>query len=160
MLEGPIRVGDRLLWEPDLPHAFAFVRVTAVRRAGGNGWVQTEREDPPGARHWNEESRVREACVRVCEGRGSPVPGGAGPMADHLQDIARRLAEEMMGLDEQARRLQARARRETWAEALALVRQAAEDARRAGPADRPEVGWLACCAYLAGQIRGKVAEGG
>jgi hypothetical protein len=62
--DGPIEVGERFVWEPDKPHARANVTVTEVRnRPNDERVIQTL--DDEGRYHWNEESRFREACVRV-----------------------------------------------------------------------------------------------
>lgn len=63
MLEGDINVGDRLIWEPD-DKTGARERVVVIEvkeTRGGDVWIQTEGKS---GTHWNEESRVREACVR------------------------------------------------------------------------------------------------
>lgn len=52
--EGPIVVGDRFIWEPDIPGSFERIVVTAVTEHA----VQSE------GRHgiyWNSEDRFREA---------------------------------------------------------------------------------------------------
>lgn len=58
MLEGPIIVGDELIWEPRDPKAYERITVVAVV----NGWIQTSGKR---GTFWNDEDRVREACVRV-----------------------------------------------------------------------------------------------
>lgn len=73
-LTGPIEIGDRLIWEPDKPHARRAVEVTELRlNADDERWVKLRvlDDDPatphfegPGGEYWNEESRVREACIR------------------------------------------------------------------------------------------------
>lgn len=63
MLEGEINVGDRLIWEPESrTGARERVVVIEVKEAhGGDVWIRT---DGKSGKHWNEEDRVREACVR------------------------------------------------------------------------------------------------
>lgn len=80
MIEGCIRVGDRLIWEPTNPRAWASITVVAIKAVFDDGSVcDQDGTFPPeeGCEHWittinnrtgavsvNEESRVREACVR------------------------------------------------------------------------------------------------
>lgn len=62
MLEGPIRINDRLVWEPDSPHAREEVMVRdIVINEADEVWIKTV--GPSGA-HWNDLGRTREACVR------------------------------------------------------------------------------------------------
>lgn len=53
-----IQVGDKLIWEPGKPHTEEVIEVTQIE----GDWVETSGKT--GA-HWNEMSRVREACVRA-----------------------------------------------------------------------------------------------
>lgn len=70
MLTGPINPFDRLVWEPDHPTNRREVEVVATKvNRGGEGWVLLRAlgpgEPPAGTEHWNDEDRVREACVRA-----------------------------------------------------------------------------------------------
>jgi hypothetical protein len=69
-LDGPIEVGDAFVWEPDKPHAFAYVVVTAIREVEGDRWVETVGVS---GTHWNEESRFRQACVRPAADLAAPI---------------------------------------------------------------------------------------
>jgi hypothetical protein len=62
-LIGPLNIGDELVWEPDKPHARAEVSVCEVPRERGHQFVALK--DKSGRVYLNDESRVREACVRV-----------------------------------------------------------------------------------------------
>lgn len=55
----PIKPGQILAWEPDLPTARELVIVTKVR--GDFVWVRNL-DDKYGRSYMNDESRVREAC--------------------------------------------------------------------------------------------------
>lgn len=57
--QGEIKVGQRFIWEPRKPKAFAPITVVDVR---GDKWIQT-RHDVTGEAHWNETDRFREACI-------------------------------------------------------------------------------------------------
>lgn len=63
-LEGEIQVGDRFIWEPTIPSSREHITVTAITR-DGDGEMRIESENGRGRRHWNDESRFREACVRA-----------------------------------------------------------------------------------------------
>ena len=63
MLEGEIKVGDRLIWEPE-SRTGAYDRIVVIdvkETRDGDVWIRTEGKS---GKHWNEEGRVREACVR------------------------------------------------------------------------------------------------
>lgn len=65
MIEGEIKVGDRLIWETLDPKAFELVTVVEIRSfpADPDGpWVRTE-----GKRglFWHTEENVREVCIRA-----------------------------------------------------------------------------------------------
>jgi hypothetical protein len=67
LLEGPIEVGREFIWEPSLPDARCHVIVTRVVAMEGDEtriWAH-EVGKPPGTAVWNDESRFREACVRI-----------------------------------------------------------------------------------------------
>lgn len=67
--QGEIEVGDRFVWEMDKPHARELIRVTKIQEVDNDErriWsvpVATGRAGDLGI--WNEESRFREACVKV-----------------------------------------------------------------------------------------------
>jgi hypothetical protein len=66
-LEGEIKVGDRLIWEPHDRRARQEVQVVKkLRNMDGEVWVLTR--DKRGKEDWNEESRIREACIRAKDG--------------------------------------------------------------------------------------------
>lgn len=62
-LAGPIQIGDKLIWEPNLSHAREEVVVTAIHK-NAKGEMTIETSGPRG-RQWNDESRMREACARA-----------------------------------------------------------------------------------------------
>lgn len=75
MLDGPISVGDCLVWEPDKAHARAVIKVAEIKppNADGEIWIRTSTQlgTPPldaigfgDDECWNDEDRIREACVR------------------------------------------------------------------------------------------------
>jgi hypothetical protein len=61
-LEGDIRIKDRLIWEADNPHAReeCIVRDMMVN-TDDETWLLTI---GPSGKHWNDLSRLREACSR------------------------------------------------------------------------------------------------
>ncbi len=62
MLDGPIRINDRLIWEPNEPHAREEVMVRdIVVNADDEVWIKTVGKS---GERWNDLSRTREACVR------------------------------------------------------------------------------------------------
>ncbi|MBV8069206.1 MAG: hypothetical protein JO270_04825 [Acidobacteriaceae bacterium] len=71
-LEGPIRVGERFVWEPYKDHARMRLRVTCLDF--GLGLIQME--DESGKTLWAEEDRFREACVRD---KNAAVPDKEAP---------------------------------------------------------------------------------
>lgn len=61
-LTGPIAIGDRLIWEPTSPYAYERIIIVDVRaNSDGETWIQATGQR---GTFWNEESRVREACIR------------------------------------------------------------------------------------------------
>jgi hypothetical protein len=68
LLEGPIEVGQRFIWEPHSPRAWAHIEVTRVQEKPDDErriWVKTLRGNGSTGETWNDESRFREACVRA-----------------------------------------------------------------------------------------------
>lgn len=67
-LEGPILVGEEFIWEPALPNVRERVRVTRTKDLGSihqNRIWTVSLDKPETGEVWNDESRFREACVRV-----------------------------------------------------------------------------------------------
>jgi hypothetical protein len=69
LLQGEINVGDVFIWEPNIPQAWARIRVVAVQHVPGDDTrISTETLECTRGRTggivWNDESRFREACVR------------------------------------------------------------------------------------------------
>lgn len=60
LLEGEINVGDELIWESEYPAARQEITVSKIDRAKGRVWTT----DLRGNTVWNDESRIREACIR------------------------------------------------------------------------------------------------
>ena len=67
LLEGPIEIGQKFIWEPNLPHAYCRLIVTDITQdRWGDGIIWSRDLDKPDTKpNWNNESRFREACVRV-----------------------------------------------------------------------------------------------
>lgn len=66
-LQGPIEVGQRFIWEPDIPASWALVEVTRVQTIEGDEtriWTKGLAGFHVPEQVWNEESRFREACIR------------------------------------------------------------------------------------------------
>lgn len=68
MIEEKIAIGDRLIWEPEIPRAHERITVTAIKEGNQieDTWIETE--NGRGVRHWNTESRIREACALSTKG--------------------------------------------------------------------------------------------
>lgn len=67
LMDGPIEVGQEFVWEPGLPHARKHIIVTRVQLVENDEtrvWSR-DAEQPSEPERWNDESRFREACVRV-----------------------------------------------------------------------------------------------
>lgn len=67
LLEGPIEVGQEFIWEPNEPHARMHIVVSGIVQKVNEEtriWSHSIAETPDDAT-WNDESRFREACVRV-----------------------------------------------------------------------------------------------
>jgi hypothetical protein len=62
-LAGEIKVGERFIWEPR-SSAYERIIVTQVR-ACSDGETVIESVNERGERHWNDEARFREACIRA-----------------------------------------------------------------------------------------------
>jgi len=63
LLEGEIKVGDRLVWEPYKRHATEEIVVKEIKtNDDGETWYLSAGRS---GEHWNEESRMREACIRA-----------------------------------------------------------------------------------------------
>lgn len=63
-LTGPIRVGDRCIWEPHKPHAREPMVITEIRVTLDDE-IQIRSKNPlTGIQLWNSLDRVRESCVR------------------------------------------------------------------------------------------------
>lgn len=60
-LAGDLNIGDKLIWEPKKPKAYVLVEIVDVR---GEDSLDYLLKDERGNQYWNEESRVREACIR------------------------------------------------------------------------------------------------
>ena len=67
LLEGQIEIGQKFIWEPSLPHAYCRLIVTDITQdRWGDGIIWSRDLDKPDTKpNWNDESRFREACVRV-----------------------------------------------------------------------------------------------
>lgn len=71
-LTGNLEYGDRLVWEPFKPHARAEVTVVPISEYvwpyDGRRCVENmvALKDANGRVYLNDESRVREACIRAC----------------------------------------------------------------------------------------------
>lgn len=90
-LQGELLVGDRLIWEPNIPGAFAHVTIDEIRDEGDGDRLIFLVDTFPAPRsegkkrYPNSESRVREACVRDTSTTSSETVG----FADHGDDPAR-----------------------------------------------------------------------
>ena len=67
LLQGLIEVGQKFIWEPNLPHAYCRLIVTGITKdRWGDGIIWSRDLDKRDAKPtWNNESRFREACVRA-----------------------------------------------------------------------------------------------
>ncbi|MGI4788603.1 MAG: hypothetical protein ACRYFS_07110 [Janthinobacterium lividum] len=65
LLQGEIKVGDKFIWQPRNAQARQRIEVTTVRSAAETKELWIETATPQRKKYWNEESRFREACVRV-----------------------------------------------------------------------------------------------
>ena len=67
LLEGQIEIGQKFIWEPNLPHAYCRLIVTDITQdRWGDGIIWSRDLDKKNSKPtWNNESRFREACVRV-----------------------------------------------------------------------------------------------
>lgn len=77
-LAGPIEVGQRFIWEPHKPKAREYITVTRIVDIEGDERRIWTRSDSDGEECWNEESRFREACVRVDQERAAIRARGEG----------------------------------------------------------------------------------
>lgn len=65
MLKGKIQIGDRLIWEPKIAKAYCNVTVVDIRAVPGDETQICLMSNTGGKFVWNDESRVREACIRA-----------------------------------------------------------------------------------------------
>lgn len=64
MLDGALRLGDQLTWQPTLWRARERVRVTGIA-VNRDQVTLVELRGPDGRLRWHEEGEVRECCERV-----------------------------------------------------------------------------------------------
>lgn len=60
-VDGEIKIGDRLIWEPHDTRYREEVLIVGKRTVKGVGWVEV---DGRSGRCWDLESRIREFCMR------------------------------------------------------------------------------------------------